>query len=153
MKMTNQRKKEVQNRTWLITYGTNRFHFKECVDKYGEVYFVQNKRFKVGDTGYLYANAPESAIRYSFEIIAADLPYDPIMDRENEFLGKNGHKNSDSKHKKFALFAITGETHNEKLKRTNLVFHGMKDANGHVTNMILSKDEYRELHLYIHENF
>lgn len=148
--MANQRE---ENWTWLITYGNSRFKFKECVDKYGEVYFVQNNKFKKGDTGYLYSNAPESAIRYSFEIIAADLPYDPIMDRENEFLGKKGHKNSDSKHKKFALFAITGETHNEKLKRTNLVLHGLKDANGHVSNTILSKEEYKELHLYIHENF
>ena len=41
----------------------------------------------------IYGSAPESAIRFSFKVVEADMPYDPIMDRENEFVMSNGASN------------------------------------------------------------
>ena len=83
-------KKEVrkagENRVWLIPYNKKFYDLKGCFDKIGEVYWTQHFHFKAGDTGYIYGAAPESAIRFSFKIKEADLPYDPVMDQDNEFV-------------------------------------------------------------------
>ena len=123
---------------------------KGCYDKFGEVYWTQHCRFKVGDTGYIYGSAPESAIRFSFKVVEADMLYDPIMDRENEFVKSNGATNLGKSNTFFAHMILTGETTNRRLSLANLLERGLKSAP--MGAMDISKTEYKELQAYINEN-
>ena len=109
-------------------YNKKYFDLKGCYDKFGEVYWTQHCRFKVGDTGYIYGSAPESAIRFSFKVVEADMPYDPIMDRENEFVMSNGASNFRKSNTFFAHMILTGETTNRRLSLANLLERGLKSA-------------------------
>lgn len=144
-------KTEGKNRVWLIPYNRKYFDLKGCYDKYGEVYWTQHCHFKAGDTGYIYGSAPESAIRFSFKVVEANMPYEPIMDRENEFVKSNGTTNSGNSNTLFAHIILTGETANRRLSLANLLERGLKSAP--MGAMDISKTEYKELLLYIHENF
>ena len=148
-------KKEVrkvgENRVWLIPYNKKFFDLKACYDKVGEVYWTQHFHFQAGDTGYIYGAAPESAIRFSFKVKEADMPYNPIMDQDNEFVRGNGSFNSDAKDKLFAYLILTGETNNRRLSLANLLDRGLKSAPMGAMN--LSKKEMSELRKYIEENF
>ena len=140
-----------ENRVWLIPYNKKFFDLKGCYDKFGEVYWTQHNHFKAGDTGYIYGSAPESAIRFSFKIVEADMPYEPMMDQDNEFVNSNGFTNSETNNKLFAHMILTGETTNRRLSLANLLERGLKAAP--MGAMEISKKEYKELLLYIHENF
>ena len=148
-------KKEVrkagENRVWLIPYNKKFFDLKGCYDNIGEVYWTQHFHFQAGDTGYIYGSAPESAIRFSFKVKEADLPYDPVMDQDNEFVRGGGATNSDSKDKLFALMKLTGETTSKRLSLANLLDRGLKAAPMGAMN--LSKKELKDLLDYIKENF
>lgn len=144
-------RKQGENRVWLIPYNKKFFDLKACYEKYGEVYWTQHFHFQAGDTGYIYGAAPESAIRFSFKVLKADMPYDPIMDREVEFWEKEGTTNSDNGDKLFAFLALTGETNNRRLTLPNLLDRGLKGAPMGAMN--LSKKEMEELRKYIEENF
>jgi hypothetical protein len=72
-----------ENKVWLIPYNKKYYDLKGCYDKIGEVYWTQHCRFQAGDTGYIYGSSPESAIRFSFRIKEADMPFDPIMDQDD----------------------------------------------------------------------
>ena len=144
-------RKQGENRVWLIPYNKKFFNLKACYEKYGEVYWTQHFHFQAGDTGYIYGAAPESAIRFSFKVLKADMPYDPMMDREVEFWEKEGTTNSDNSDKLFALMALTGETNNRRLTLPNLLDRGLKGAPMGAMN--LSKKEMEELRKYIEENF
>ena len=102
-------------------------------------------------TPVIYGSAPESAIRFSFKIVEADMPYEPMMDQDNEFVNSNGFTNSETNNKLFAHMILTGETTNRRLSLANLLERGLKAAP--MGAMEISKKEYKELLLYIHENF
>ena len=140
-----------ENKVWLIPYNKKFYDLKACYDKIGEVYWTQHFHFHAGDTGYIYGAAPESAIRFSFRVKEADLPYDPVMDQENEFLKGNGLSNSESRNKLFAHLILTGETTSKRLSLANLLDRGLKGAPMGAMN--LSKNEMKDLLLYINENF
>lgn len=144
-------RKAGENRVWLIPYNKKFYDLKGCYDKIGEVYWTQHFHFQAGDTGYIYGAAPESAIRFSFKVKAADLPYDPIMDQDNEFVKSGGSTNSDVKGKLFAHLILTGETTNKRLSLANLLDRGLKGAPMGAMN--LSKKELKELLVYINDNF
>ncbi len=140
-----------ENRIWLIPYNKKFFDLKDCFDKIGEVYWTQHFHFKAGDTGYIYGAAPESAIRFSFRVKEADLPYDPIMDQDNEFVKDDATTNSETKGKLYAHLILTGETSNKRLSLANLLDRGLKGAPMGAMN--LSKKELKDLLVYINENF
>lgn len=139
------------NRVWLIPYNKKFYDLKGCYDKIGEVYWTQHCRFQEGDTGYIYGAAPESAIRFSFRIKEADLPYDPIMDQDNDFVMGDGSTNADTRNKLFAHMILTGETTSKRLSLANLLDRGLKGAPMGAMN--LSKKELKDLLVYINENF
>lgn len=147
----NEVRKAGENRVWLIPYNKKFFDLKGCYDKIGEVYWTQHFHFQAGDTGYIYGSAPESAIRFSFKVIDADLPYDPVMDQDNEFVREGGSTSSDSKDKLFAHMMLTGETTSKRLSLANLLDRGLKAAPMGAMN--LSKKELKDLLDYIKENF
>jgi hypothetical protein len=140
-----------ENKVWLIPYNKKFFNLKGCFDKFGEVYWTQHCRFQAGDTGYIYGSAPESAIRFSFKIVEADLPYDPKMDQDNEFVKSNGPTNSDYNGKLYAHMILTGEANTKRLSLANLIDRGLKAAPMGALN--LSKKEMKDLLVYINENF
>lgn len=144
-------KTERENRVWLIPYNKKFYDLKGCYDKFGEVYWTQHNHFKAGDTGYIYGSAPESAIRFSFRIVEADMPYEPIMDQDNEFVKDKVVTNSNVSNKLFAHMIITGESMNRRLSLANLLERGLKAAP--MGAMDISKKEYKKLLIYIHENF
>ena len=140
-----------ENKIWLIPYNKMFFDLKGCYDQFGEVYWTQHNHFKVGDTGYIYGSAPESSIRFSFKIVETDMPYEPIMDQDNEYVKNKGVTNSEANDKHFAHLILTGETTNRRLSLSNLLERGLKAAP--MGAMDISKKEYKELCQYIHENF
>lgn len=145
-------RKAGENRVWLIPYNKKFYDLKGCYDKLGEVYWTQHFHFQAGDTGYIYGAAPESAIRFSFKVKEADLPYDPIMDQnDNEFVRGDGSTNADTKDKLFAHLILTGETTSKRLSLANLLDRGLKGAPMGAMN--LSKKELKDLLIYINENF
>lgn len=144
-------RKAGENRVWLIPYNKKFFDLKACYDKMGEVYWTQHFHFQAGDTGYIYGAAPESAIRFSFKVKEADLPYNHLMDQDNEFVKGDGPINSETKDKLFALMILTGETTNKRLSLANLLDRGLKSAPMGAMN--LSKKETKDLLVYINENF
>lgn len=140
-----------ENKVWLIPYNKKFYDLKGCFDKIGEVYWTQHCRFQAGDTGYIYGASPESAIRFSFRIKEADLPYDPIMDQDNDFVKDDGSTNADTQNKLFAHMILTGETTSKRLSLANLLDRGLKSAPMGAVN--LSKKEMKELLIYIEDNF
>ena len=116
-----------ENRVWLIPYNKKYFDLKGCYDKIGEVYWTQHFHFHAGDTGYIYGSSPESAIRFSFKIVEADLPYDPVMDQDNEFVKGNGPVNSEESDKLYAHLILTGETTSKRLSLANLLDRGLRE--------------------------
>lgn len=147
----NSEQENTENRVWLIPYNKKYFDLKACYDKVGEVYWTQHFHFRAGDTGYIYGASPESAIRFSFRVEEADLPYDPKMDQDDDFSLDNGSANSDMKDKLFAHMILTGETKSKRLSLANLLDRGLKGAPMGAMN--LSKKELKELREYIEENF
>lgn len=147
----NTEQENTENRVWLIPYNKKYFDLKGCYDKVGEVYWTQHFHFRAGDTGYIYGASPESAIRFSFRVEEADLPYDPKMDQDDDFSLDNGSANSDMKDKLFAHMILTGETKSKRLSLANLLDRGLKGAPMGAMN--LSKKELKELREYIEENF
>ena len=148
-------KKEVrkagENRVWLIPYNKKLFNLKACYDKLGEVYWTQHFHFQAGDTGYIYGSSPESAIRFSFRVKEADLPYNPVMDKDDEFVKAGELTNANLSNKLFAHMILTGETTSKRLSLANLLDRGLKGAPMGALN--LSKKELKELLKYIEENF
>lgn len=143
--------KDIGNRVWLIPYNKKYFDLQGCYDKFKEVFWTQHFRFKAGDRGYIYGSSPESAIRFSFEVKQSDMPYDPIMDQEDEFVKSDEKANSPHKDNLYAHMLLTGVTRNRRLSLVNLLDRGLKAAPMGALN--LSKPEYKELLEYIEENF
>ena len=151
IKKSTKRSDKEGKRVWLIPYNKKYFNLKGCYDKFKEVYWTQHFHFKAGDTGYIYGASPESAIRFKFEVKEADMPYNPSMDDDNEFVREGGQTNSDNTNKLFAHLLLTGETNNKRLSLANLIDRGLKGAPMGAMN--ISKPEMKELLEYIEDNF
>lgn len=136
---------------WLCPYNSKFFDVDGCVKKYGEIYWMQYVNFQTGDTGYLYSAAPDSCIRYSFEVVGHDLPYKEEINREIEYNSYRQDIESQKEHNRFALFRITGETRSNRLRLSNLFDQGLKMAPR--GSFKLSNKDYTELNKYIEENF
>ena len=86
-----------------------------------------------------------------FKVKEADMPYNPIMDQDNEFVRGDGPVNSETQDKLYAHMILTGETTNKQLSLANLLDRGLKGAPMGAVN--ISKKELKELLTYIEENF
>lgn len=140
-----------ENKVWLIPYNKKYFDLEECYHKFHEVYWTQHCKFKAGDKGYIYGSSPESAIRFSFEIEQSDMPYEPFMDQDDEFVKGDGKTNVTHKDDLYAHMILTGITGNKRLSLVNLLDRGLKAAPMGAVN--LSKPEFKELLDYINKNF
>ena len=79
------------------------------------------------------------------------MPYNPVMDQDNEFVRGDGLINSETSDKLFTHMILTGETTNKRLSLANLLDRGLKGAPMGAVN--LSKKELTDLRKYIEENF
>lgn len=136
---------------WLVPCSLKMFDVLACYQRYGEIYWSQYVNYQTGDRGYLYFSLPDSGIRLSFEVIAHDLPYSQEMDREIEFNHYRENVDEMKAHNRFALFKITGETHSNRLRLSNLLDQGLKMAPR--GSLKLSNKGYQDLLKYIEENF
>lgn len=136
---------------WLVPYNSKFFDVDACVEKYGEIYWEQWVNYQTGDTGYLYSSAPDSCIRYRFEVTGHDLPYTPERERQAEFRNYQQNIDEAKAHNRFALFRITGATKTNRLRLSNLFDQGLKMAPR--GSLKLSNKGYLELLKYIEENF
>ena len=151
-KKTPARSEKDGKRVWLIPYNKKYFNLKDCYDRFKEVYWTQHCRFKAGDTGYIYGSSPESAIRFKFEVEEADMPYEPFMDQDDEFVsGDSSKANATHQDNIYAHLILTGETTTRRLSLANLLERGLKSAPMGAMN--LSKPEMKELLEYIEDNF
>ncbi len=136
---------------WLVPYNSKFFDVEGCMKKYGEIFWMQYVNYQTGDKGFLYVAAPDSCIRYSFEVIGHDLPYSEEMNREFEYNIYRQNIEEMKAHNRFALFRMTGETHSSRLRLSNLLDQGLKMApRGSIK---LSNKDYKELEKYIEANF
>ena len=141
------KRKEGERRVWMIPYNTKYFDIHKCVKKYADIYWNQHKNLAAGDIGYLYGSAPDSAIRYRFEVVAANLSYNSDMEREREFYTNPADFDEVIVRNRFVHIRITGETKDTRLSFPNLLDNGLKMAPRGA--MVLSG----ELLKYIQENF
>lgn len=138
---------------WLICYDSKYFKVEECFKKYGQIYWTHKagvQNVQKGDTAYLYAARPESAIRFKVEVVASQLPYSKEMDVEDEFVA-SGSSNSDDKNKTYFLVRPIAETHSQALKHGALMSKGVMGKRPSTTK--LSKDEFKALKEYIEQHF
>lgn len=141
------KRKEGEHRVWMIPYNTKYFDIHKCVKKYADIYWNQYSNFAVGDTGYLYGSAPDSAIRYRFEVVAVNLTYNADMDLEREFYTNPSDFDEVIARNRFVHIRINGETKDTRLSFPNLLDNGLKMAPRGA--MFLSGELLR----YIQENF
>ena len=140
-----------EKKWWIIPFNGKYFNLPACVEKYGYVYWSQNNNFAPGDSGYIYGSAPESAIRYRFDVEQTEMPFAPEMEQERQFYTNPNDFNDTIAHNRFMRIRITGETHNNRLSLPYLLEHSMKIAPRGALN--LSYKGYEELKKYIEENF
>lgn len=136
---------------WLVPYNAKFFNVDACVEKYGEIYWEQWVNYQTGDTGYLYSSAPDSCIRYRFEVIGHDLPYTTDRERQAEFRNYQQNIDEAKAHNRYALFRVTGTTNTTRLRLSNLFDQGLKMAPR--GSLKLSNKGYLELLKYIEDNF
>ena len=138
---------------WLICYDSKYFKVEECFKKYGQIYWTHKagvQNVQKGDTAYLYAARPESAIRFKVEVVASQLPYSKEMDVEDEFVASRS-SNSDDRNKTYFLVRPIAETHSQALKHGALMSKGVMGKRPSTTK--LSKDEFKALKEYIEQHF
>lgn len=138
---------------WLICYDNEGFDVEKCFKKYGHVHWKHKNslvNIQKGDIAYLYANSPQSAVRFKVEIAESQLPYSPMMDEEDEF-SKTGASNVDDEKYKYFLVSPIAETHSPSLKHGALMKKGLMGKRPSTTK--LSKDEFKALREYIEQNF
>ena len=141
------KRKEGEHRVWMIPYNTKYFDLHKCIKKYADIYWNQHKNLAAGDIGYLYGSAPDSAIRYRFEVVAANLPYNADMEREREFYTNPSDFDEVIKRNRLMHIRINGETKDSRLSFPNLLDNGLKMAPRGAMSLT------GELLKYIQENF
>ena len=145
--------KNIQSKLWLICYDNAGFDVESCFKKYGQVYWKHKNNLvniQKGDYAYLYANSPQSAIRFKVEIVESGLPYSPIMDKEDEFSKKGVSYDNDEKYKYFVVRPIA-ETQSQALKHAAMMSMGL--IGNRPSTTILSKGKYKPLKEYIEQHF
>lgn len=138
---------------WLICYDNDGFDVEQCFKKYGHVHWKHKNsliNIQKGDIAYLYANSPQSAVRFKVEITESQLPYSPMMDEEDEF-SKTVVSNVDDEKYKYFLVCPIAETHSPSLKYSALMSKGLMGKRPSTTK--LSKDEFKALREYIEQHF
>ena len=138
---------------WLICYDNEGFDVESCFKKYGQVYWKHKNslvNIQKGDVAYLYANSPQSAIRFKVEIVESQLPYSPVMDEEDEF-SKTGVSNVDDEKYKYFLVRPIAETHSSLLRHAVLMSKQLMGKRPSTT--ILSKEEHKPLREFIEQHF
>lgn len=138
---------------WLICYDNEGFDVEKCFKKYGHVHWKHKNslvNIHKGDIAYLYANSPQSAVRFKVEIAESQLPHSPIMDEEDEF-SKTGASNDDDEKYKYFLVRPVAETHSPALKHEVMMNQQLMGKRPSTTK--LSKDEFKTLREYIEKNF
>ena len=136
--------------TWIIPCNYRFFNLPACFEKYGYMYWNQHYDFIGGDKAFIYACRPYSAIRYSIDIVEADLTYDPKMDFKQQFFD-NPNDEEWKKINRYALFRMTGATRNPLLSLDSLKEHGLKSAPRQAFKILQPK--FYELNEYIEQHF
>ena len=143
----------VQSKLWLICYDNEGFDVESCFKKYGQVYWKHKNslvNLQKGDVAYLYANSPQSAIRFKVEIVESQLPYSPVMDEEDEF-SKTGVSNVNGEKYKYFLVRPIAETHSPLLRHAVMMNKRLMGKRPSTT--ILSKEEHKPLREFIEQHF
>lgn len=140
-----------EKRVWMLPSNCKYFDIHGCVAKYNEIYWSQYNNIQKGDTGYLYCSAPDSALRYKFEVVENDQPYKPEMEREKEFQVDPKDWDEMKAHNRFFLVKILDQSSSSRVSLANLLDHGLKLAPRGAIN--LSYPDYKELLEYIEKNF
>ncbi len=142
-----------QGNVWLICYDSKIFKVEDCFKKYGQIYWTHKAgvlNVQKGDTAYLYAARPESAVRFKVEVVASQLPYSPEMDVEDEFVA-SVNSNSDDNDKTYFLVRPIAETHTPALNHATMMSMGLMGKRPSTTK--LSKEEFKPLREYIEQHF
>jgi len=138
--------------TWLICYDKNLFKVDECFKKYGQIYWhyaPSLKGIKAGDIAYLYSGVPDKAIRYKVEVVAAHLPYNKDMDREDEFKKEVNH--DEDKKKESFLVKPLASTKAASLTLQRMIDNGLMSKRP--SHSQLSQDKFKERLAYIEQHF
>lgn len=138
---------------WLICYDSKFFKVEDCFKKYGQIYWTHKAgvlNVQKGDTAYLYAARPESALRFKVEVVESQLPYSPAMDVEDEF-SVSGNSNSEGSNRTYFLVRSIAETHSPALKHEALMSMGLMGKRPSTTK--LSKEKFKALREYIEQHF
>ena len=138
-------------KVWMISASGKFFDHRRCFDELGQIYWKQYNNLQVGDTGYIYFSKPQQEIIFKFEIIACDLPYTKDYDSEKKYYKKEEDFESAKKHNRFYLIKRIGESKSGKLKLSNMLQNGLKQAPLGALN--LSDASFEHLLAYIEQNF
>ena len=138
-------------RVWMISASGKFFDHRKCFEELGHIYWKQYNNLQVGDTGYIYFSKPQQEIIFKFEIIACDIPYTPDYDAEKKYYKNIEDFDSAKKHNRFYLIKKIGESTSGKLKLSNMLQNGLKQAPLGALN--LSDKSFEPLLAYIEENF
>lgn len=138
-------------KVWMISASGKFFDHRRCFDELGQIYWKQYNNLQVGDTGYIYFSKPQQEIIFKFEIIACDLPYTKDYDSEKKYYKKEEDFESAKKHNRFYLIKKIGESTSGKLKLSNMLQNGLKQAPLGALN--LSDASFEQLLAYIEQNF
>ena len=69
------------SKEWLIPANPKYYDIARAFDHSKEIEWKQGKGIKVGDTVFLYAAAPISAILYQCKVTKTDIPFDYVSDK------------------------------------------------------------------------
>lgn len=138
-------------KVWMISASGKFFDHRRCFEELGHIYWKQYNNLQVGDTGYIYFSKPQQEIVFKFEIIACDLPYTPNYDAEKKYYKNIEDFESAKKHNRFYLIKKIGESTSGKLKLSNMLQNGLKQAPLGALN--LSDKSFEQLLAYIEGNF
>lgn len=113
----------VYQKFWLVTSNPNDFNVADCLKKYDDIEWRQNKNFQVGDILLLYLSEGQHRIGYVMEVQAVNLKLKPgQIDRDAEFWSNPPEKPKS----KYCILKPIEELHTDSLTRTELVKHGLK---------------------------
>jgi hypothetical protein len=138
-------------KVWMISASGKFFDHRRCFDELGYIYWKQYNNLQVGDTGYIYFSKPKQEIVFKFEIIACDLPYTQDYDAEKKYYKREEDFESAKKHNRFYKIKRIGESMSGKLKLSNMLQNGLKQAPLGALN--LSDASFEQLLAYIEQNF
>lgn len=137
---------------WIIPSNKRRFDLEGCFAIFGEVYWTMNnnyKQMKKGDRGYVYSADPDKAILYSVEILDSHMPYEPMMDKDNQFSRVPIDKKKRAEIE-FAHIKLVSKLQREPLTLQCLENHSLNGAPQ--SAMMISQEKYQTIFDYIEAN-